>query len=206
MLEIFLLVLALSLDAFVVSFAYGTDHIKIPVGSSQVISILCTLMLGASLFIGSLLQSYLPASLTKTFCFGILFFFGIIKLFDGLLKGWIRQHTSFSKKVQFTWCNLHFIFRIYADPAVADQDLSKTLSAKEAVALAFALSLDGLAVGVGIGMMEVHFFMTMLLSFLIHNVVILLGSILGNKLAARTSLSLTWLSGALLLILAFLKL
>ena len=45
LLEAFLLVAAVSLDAFVASFAYGTNKIKIPVTSLIVISVICSGML-----------------------------------------------------------------------------------------------------------------------------------------------------------------
>ena len=41
-LEALLLVVALSMDAFVASFAYGAQRIKIPFSSAAIISVICT--------------------------------------------------------------------------------------------------------------------------------------------------------------------
>ena len=41
-LEALLLVVALSLDAFVASFAYGAQRIRIPYSSAAIISVICT--------------------------------------------------------------------------------------------------------------------------------------------------------------------
>ncbi len=76
LLEAFLLVAAVSLDAFVASFAYGTNQIKIPLSSLAVISVICSGMLAASLFFGSLLSPYLPQGITTGISFCVLFSVG----------------------------------------------------------------------------------------------------------------------------------
>ena len=52
-----LLVSALSMDAFVASFAYGTDRIRIPFISNVVISFVCTCILSIALLFGSFINS-----------------------------------------------------------------------------------------------------------------------------------------------------
>lgn len=52
-LEALLLVVALSMDAFVASFAYGAQRIKIPFSSAAIISVICTAMLAVSLLAGA---------------------------------------------------------------------------------------------------------------------------------------------------------
>ena len=47
--EAVVLALVLSLDAFVVSFAYGADKIKIPTVSVLIINVLCSFILGVSM-------------------------------------------------------------------------------------------------------------------------------------------------------------
>ena len=50
MIESLLLVLAVSLDAFVASIAYGTNKIKIPFVSATIINIICSSVLGGITF------------------------------------------------------------------------------------------------------------------------------------------------------------
>lgn len=57
-LEALLLVVALSMDAFVASFAYGAQRIKIPFSSAAIISVICTAMLAVSLLAGALLRHF----------------------------------------------------------------------------------------------------------------------------------------------------
>lgn len=60
-LETILLVLTLSLDAFVASIAYGANKIKIPRSSCLIINLVCSLFLGFSVFLGYGLKKFLPA-------------------------------------------------------------------------------------------------------------------------------------------------
>ena len=77
MIEILLLVIALSIDAFVASLAYGADRIKIPVRSAMALSIVSAFILLISMAGGSLISTLLPAYATTVLCFGLLFLLGI---------------------------------------------------------------------------------------------------------------------------------
>lgn len=205
LLEAFLLVAAVSLDSFVASFAYGTNKIKIPPLSVAVISVICSGMLAVSLFFGSLLRDYVPEAVTKGICFTILFLLGVVKLFDSAIKMRIRKH-KIDRQMKFSFLSLQVILNVYADPEKADIDRSKVLSPLEAVSVAVALSLDGLAVGFGAGLANIDFFQAVIICLLFSAVTVGIGSLMGRKLAEKTNLNLTWVGGVLLLVLAFLKL
>lgn len=206
LLEAFLLVTALSTDAFVASFGYGTDKIKIPLSSTAVISIVCTVITAVSLGAGYLLRAVLPGGLTAALCFLILFFIGVMRLFDSSIKACIRRQKDIHRKIKFTLFHLQFIMNIYADPEVADRDSSRCLSVKEAAALAVALSLDGMAVGVGAAIADVNAPAVVVISLIMSALAVVSGAFLGNKVAEKVSWELSWLSGLILIILAFLKL
>ena len=205
-LEALLLVVALSLDAFVASFAYGAQRIRIPYSSAAIISVICTAMLAVSLLAGSLLRPFLPQSLTKGLCFAILFLLGLVKLCDSTIKTLIRKHKRMHRQVSFSLFSLKFILDVYADPEKADRDGSRELSPAEAASLAVALSLDGLAVGFGAALMQVNFLMVMLFSLAVGMLAVRLGGKIGNRAAQKLPFDLSWLSGALLIVLAILKL
>lgn len=205
-LEAFLLVAALSMDAFTASFAYGTDKIKIPVVSVALISVICSGILAVSLFLGKGMAAWIPQRVTGYICFGILLALGVVKLFDSSIKALIRKRNDFSKEICFSMFNLNLILHIYADPQEADLDSSRRLSPKEAASLAVALSLDGLAAGFGAGVADINPFLAIGMSLVIGAVAIVTGCFLGNRLAERISVDLSWLSGAMLIVLAFLKL
>lgn len=205
-LEALLLVVALSLDAFVASFAYGAQRIRIPYSSAAIISVICTAMLAVSLLAGSLLRPFLPQSLTKGLCFAILFLLGLVKLCDSTIKTLIRKHKRMHRQVSFSLFSLKFILDVYADPEKADRDGSRELSPAEAASLAVALSLDGLAVGFGAALMQVNFLMVMVFSLAVGMLAVRLGGKIGNRAAQKLPFDLSWLSGALLIVLAILKL
>ncbi|SNT19182.1 putative sporulation protein YtaF [Anaerovirgula multivorans] len=205
-LEAILLVTALSIDAFVASFAYGTNKIKIPFTSVTTINVICSTLLAMSLFLGSIVSQYIPSHLIKGICFTILFVLGTIKLFDSSIKSFIRKNKNLSKELKFSMFNLKLILNIYADPQEADRDYSRVLSPLEATSLAIAVSLDGLAAGFGVALVNINLMEVVLFSLISDMVAVMLGCYIGNKIAKKLTLNISWLSGVLLIILAILKL
>ncbi len=204
-LESLLLVVALSTDTFVASFAYGAQRIKIPFASAAVISSICTGMLAISLLLGSLLRTLLPYGLTKGLCFALLFLLGLARLCDSAIKALIRKHKQLHRQVSFSIFSLKFILDIYADPEKADRDGSHVLSPLEAASLAFALSLDGLAAGFGAALAQVQPLLVLFLSLAIGMLAVRGGGWLGNRAAQKLPFDLSWISGALLIALAMQK-
>lgn len=204
--EAVILALALSIDAFIASFAYGSNKIKIPMTSIQVINFLCSFILGASLMAGALIRPYIPGNVTVAVCFYILLILGVVKLLDSFAKSVIRKHNSINREIRFAMFNFKFILTLYADPIEADIDASKQISPSEAASLAVALSLDGLAVGFGAALGSVNGLAVFLCSLVTNMLAVILGCYAGNKVAGKLPFNLSWLSGALLIALAVAKL
>lgn len=204
--ESILFSIALSTDAFIASFAYGSNKIKIPFSSLQVISFICTVFLAISLLLGAILKPFLPGYLLKATSFSILFILGIIKLMDNIIKSIINKHTVINKEIKFELLNFNFILNIYANPKDADIDESKLLSPKEAVSLAIALSIDSLAAGFGAALGNVNLFAILIATLIISMISIKSGERLGNMISDKVPFQLSWLSGILLITLAFFRL
>lgn len=204
LLESALLVIALSTDAFLASLAYGSNKIKIPWVSAQVIAFICTGILGISILLGSLLKGFLPSVMLKYISFTILMILGIIKLMDNLIKAIINKFTSISKEIKFTMFSLNIILNIYANPNEADIDKSKTLSPKEAFSLAVALSLDSIAAGFGAAMGNTNIIAVLLFSFFFSILSIKTGEFVGNKVSNKIPF-ISWLGGILLIIIALVR-
>ena len=205
MLETLILVLSVSIDSFLASISYGTSKIKIPLRSVLILDIISSTMLGISLLIGTFLQDYISLNIAKTISFMILFFLGIYRLFEGLLKSYINNRSSDLSPFKFRLFDFHFVLQVYADEIKADFDKSKILTSKEALYLAFALSLDSLAVGFGSSLITINYIEVFIFAIIIGFLVILLGSFIGKKFVENTNLNLAWLSGSMLIILAFLR-
>lgn len=205
-LDAILLVSALSMDAFVASFAYGTSKIKIPFKSAITINLVCSTILAIALFMGSVISKYIPGVFTTSICVTVLLMLGLAKLFDSTLKAILNKSGNLSRDLSFKVFDFKFFLRVCLDGTVADIDHSYELSPKESFSLAVALSLDGLAAGFSTGLMVTNYVEIILFSLVINMIAVLLGCFIGNKVAQKSELNLSWLSGATLILLAFLKL
>ena len=201
-LEAMVLAMALSLDAFVASFAYGSKRIKIPLRSAWVITLTCAGVVGLALLVGTLLRQYIPYELAAGISFTILFALGIVKLLDSVTKSIIRRRAV-RGELKFSLLNFNFILLLYADPEQADIDGSKILSPAEAASLALALSLDGLGVGLGAAIGSANGLVLFVGAIATGIAAVVFGGRLGNKAAEKARLNISWLSGVLLIALAF---
>ena len=125
--------------------------------------------------------------------------------FQNAFKSYLKKMEDQRKKITFRYAGIDFFIDICLDETKADIDQSKTLSVREAVYLAFALSLDSLVTGFGIGLTQVNHAVVLSFSLVLHLVALLLGSLIGQKLAKRSSINISWLSGAILIVLAFIR-
>lgn len=200
--ESIMIVTALSTDAFIASFAYGTNKVKIPFSSVTVINVVCSSILAVSLFLGSVIKNIIPESITHVICFTILFVLGTYKLLGSIL-----DNKAIRKKIKFNFLGLNIETSITSIDEEKNYDVkSKMLMPMEAASLSIALSLDGLAVGVGAALVNSNSVQIVLFSLISDMVAVMLGCFLGNKVAEKISFNLSWLSGVLLLTLSFMKL
>ena len=206
MIEILLLVLSVCIDSFVASFAYGTNNIRIPIRCAMLISFVGSLMLGLSFFAGGLLRNVIPPSLSIFIGFAILMIIGLYRLFEGIFKAIIRGGYNSDKPLTFKLFDLNFVLTVYANETLADFDKSKVLSIKEALYLSIALSFDSLAIGFGASLFNQNYILTLFVCFIVGVLAIVGGMFLGKNLSKKTELSLSWLSGLILMLLAFRKL
>lgn len=206
MLVSILLVLSLCIDSIVASFAYGTNKITIPLKSNLVLTFISTIFLVLSMSIGTFIHELIPENIAHFACFGVLFSLGFMRLFEGLLKNFLNKKALCSDGTCVNIYNFKLILHVYADNTSADMDQSHSLNPKEAIALGIALSLDSLLVGIGIALSSISFLQITVLSLVIHFFAIILGSYLGTKCAKKLNVDLGWLSGAILMLLAILRL
>lgn len=204
--RLIVLIVALSVDAFAASFAYGVDKVRIPPLSAVIVAALSDFILIVSLFIGNLFKAYIPASLTTFLSFSILLALGTAKLFDSSIKRIIRQNRFGSRQLHISFKNLSFILTVYAEPQEANITDVEVLSPSEAISLGLALSLDSAAAGIGAASLEYPLLLTALISFVIGILSVYSGCRLGRLLAARTDFNFSLISGILLVFLAFAKL
>lgn len=187
-----LLAITLSLDSFFTSITYSINHIKISKIAALILSSIGTFLLGIALFCSSILRTSLSSSVCIFSSFFILCAMGCYRLFEPIFKKKIKDQSN-------------LFMQIYKDEVNADIDHSKELSITESIFLGIALSLDSLASGIGIGLSEYNPIMLLLLTFFITFILIEFGYVLGRKLFQNCP-NLNWISGVLLILLAFLRL
>lgn len=205
MFHILVLVLALCMDTFVASMAYGANKVHITWEKIVVMNAICSGCLGIALVAGSVLDGLVPESMTRMVCFISLFLLGVVKLLDYTIKKYINRHVSLHKGITFSFSGLRIIVNIYGDPMAADWDHSQSLSWKEVLFLSFAMSIDSLIAGALSAFLEIPVGLTMGTAFIMGIVVMAAGLFLGRKLAARCKCDLSWISGVLFMILAVTK-
>lgn len=205
-LESIMIVTALSMDAFVASFAYGANKVKIPFSSVTAINVICSSILAVSLFFGSVISNFIPQSLTHLICFLILFILGLTKFGESLVE-WIKEKKGDIKKnIKISFIGINFDINMGIQEEKIDLNPSKILKIKEASSLSIALSLDGLAVGFGAALANSNILQIVAFSLISDMLAVMLGCFIGNRVAEKFSFNLSWLSGIMLMILAFLKL
>lgn len=204
MLSALLLVLAVCIDAFATSVSYGMGKIKIPFFSALIISLIGTSFLAFSIFCARILSSFINPQTCVILSVILLIFLGITNLFQNSLKSLLRKHKG-QKNVSFSLFDISFVIEIFLDETKADIDNSKTLSPKEALALAIALSLDSLASGFSAGLSVKHFWEPVVLSLIIGILAVISGSLIGQRISRKTDINLSWISGVVLISLAIIK-
>lgn len=203
-LEVLILAPAISIDALVASFAYGSQKMKISIGATLIIGLISGGLLGITLFLGERMGGLMPDWLAGLISFTILFGLGTLRIFDSWLKNYIRKRGS-GGEIKFSAFRLTFILQIYADPETADTDGSRTLSPGEALSLGIALSLDGIAAGLGAGLLGAPPLLSAGLTSLLTIIAIVAGGKLGGRLASVLTRDISWVSGGLLILLAVLQ-
>lgn len=204
--DILILVLALCIDTFVASVAYGADRLHISFIKVIAVNGICSGCLGAALFLGGFINGLVPEGLAKGLAFFCLLVLGAVKLMDYMIKRYINNHVTVHKDFTFTVSGLSIIINIYGNPLEADWDNSKSLSWKETVMFSLAMSIDSLLAGTLSGFLMMPPVLTTVAAFVIGIAVMYMGLFLGHKLALLKNWDLSWISGVLFLILALSKL
>lgn len=203
--KILLLVTALCTDSFVASIAYGANKVRVGKRAVTLVNLICSGALGAALCLGTLIGQFVPQGLTKAVCFVSLFMIGVMKLLDYSIKKYINKHNTAHKNISFSVAGLCFIVSIYGNPMEADRDHSKSLSMKEAAFLAFAMSIDSFVAGTLAAFLEVPIPAAVAACFVTGIIVMCAGLFIGKRVADKSRIDLSWLSGILLIALAFSK-
>jgi len=193
--------LASSTDCFASGLSYGINKIRIPLISTLIVVGTCTFTLVASIVLGKYIIEIFNISSTQNLGAIALLIMGIYKLISYIIKV-ITNKKQLNRSIKFSLFSLSFIINICNQPNSADIDNNKSISSFEAVFLAIALSIDGIAMGISTGLTQTSlaFVATIagvLLLFTFCSIT--LGCYIGTTLSKKTNINLGWLSGILLI-------
>ncbi len=193
---------AVSLDSLTAGFTYGTKKVHIPLCSLFLLACVPSVFITAAGSIGSLIGSLFPAGVLPFISFSILSAIGCARLSESLIRHLAKKRPGLIGNRGCKIKQLHIIFTVYLSPEEANRTDLQVLSAKEALLLSLALSLDSVLAGMVFTAAIPR--LTLLFSALLfHLLLFLAGYTLGRLLCRVLRVDLSWLSGLCLLLLAF---
>lgn len=194
--------LAVTLDSLTAGLTYGTRKVRIEVLSYIILVCVPALFIAAANQIGTLLAYLLPPQALSCISFTLLSVLGISKLAESLIRRLARKRPSLARNWGCKIKQINIVFTVYLSPEDANQEDLQTLSAKEALLLSLALSLDSILVGMAFTTEAISWLLLFLFAALFNLLFFLLGYLLGHFLCHLFRVDLSWLSGLFLLLLA----
>lgn len=192
-----LLVIAVSIDTFVMAISCGIDCIKIPFKSALGVGIVGAIMMVISILLSDIICQYIPIKLCTILSCLILCAMGIMNI----LKYFLDKSKRL-KSMSISHEDNPSIIDVYLCGSCADCDKSKEISIKEAVTVSFFMSLDTVATGI-VGGNNLNIIFLGVSALIVQSLTVWWGSILGMKSSKFPDISL--LGGLLLIVLGILK-
>lgn len=201
MIKYFLLTVAVCTDSFAASVGIGGAGIKVPFHSAAVISFVGAFCLTVSAAASEALKLCISSEFFGKLSFGLLLGLGIFNLFQNFFKETVLKSPRLNGKKKSS----AKLTKLFFDGTAADADNSKSISVKEALVLSAALSADSVVTGISSGSLELNLPILSAVCFLTGIPAVLFGVLLGKKLHFALKIDLGWLSGAVLIVLAFIS-
>lgn len=178
-----LFALSANTDNFVVGLSYGIKRIKIKIISNFLIATISLFGTIVSMLMGRIIINLIPRSISNSLGSIILIIIG----------SWTIIKTLIEKSSNGG---------LLDNPEKADLDMSASIDAKESIALAFALTINNLGLGIGASITGLNIIITSLFTFIFSILTIIIGYSLGsNFLSNIFSKKATIVSGLIIIIL-----
>lgn len=195
-----LLAVTVSVDTMLAAAAYSGSGIRIPMRSAAVINAAGAAVLGLSLLLSDLLCGFISPEICRIAGFAVLTSIGTANVLKSLTRNAVRRFAG--RELRLSAAGL--MIRLYLDDTAADCDCSKSLSVREAAALAAASSLDSAATGLSSGICGIRPLYAVLFTFTVGTVAFFLGNKAGRKISSLP-MDLSWTGGLFLILFAFLS-
>ncbi len=156
-----LFVISVNIDSFVVGLSYGMRKVKIGLVSNLIIGLITLAGTILSMLAGKIIFHSISENVSNFIGSIMLILIGSWTLIKPLLK------------------NLHS-GEILENPEKADIDNSSSIDAKESIALAFALTINNVGIGISASITGLNVVLTSALTFVFSMLTIILGYVLGS--------------------------
>ena len=190
------LALAVSTDVFVGFCTCGGRDIRLKRGTAIVSALACAVIFLVFGLIGSLASPLVPDRAERLIGFACLLLIGLTRIFDRAFKALLLRFRR----------SLATVFKIYAEPELADLDRGGDLSLREGVLLASATSIDAAITALGSGLVVAQVVAASVFSIGFAFAAVVLGVSLGRYLSGKLPVNVSVLGGVILIALAVLKL
>ena len=201
--SLLLFLVAVSLDSLTAGFSYGAGRVHIKALSLLFLACVPALFITAAGRIGEVVGSLLPSGVLPVLSFFMLAAIGVAKLLESLIRSIAKKHPSLMGNWGCQIKQINIIFTVYLSPEEANRTDLQILSAKEALLLSLALSLDSVLVGMAFPSAAVPPLTLFLCATLFNLFLFITGCLTGRLLSRVLRIDLSWLSGLCLLLLAF---
>lgn len=203
------IVVASSTDCLTTGLSYGCNNIILPIFSQLIITLTCTLTIVLCIILTNNITIHLISPrIARVIGAIILIILGLYKLSYQIIRT-TAYRKRLNNQLKSSLLGIDLIVNICNQPKIADIDNNKNISPVESILVATALSIDGIAIGVGTGLAGVSLVFVALLGglMLIGTYCSLkLGMYIGANLARKFNKNLGWLSGVLLMLIGIFNL
>lgn len=201
--SLLLFLVAVSLDSLTAGFSYGTGRVHVKALSLLVLACVPAIFITAAGRLGEIVVFLLPPGVLPILSFFMLAAIGIAKLLESLIRTIAKKYPSLMGNWGCQIKQINIIFTVYLSPEEANCTDLQVLSAKEALLLSLALSLDSVLVGMAFPAADISRLALFLSATLFNLLLFIAGCLLGRILSRALRIDLSWLSGICLLLLAF---
>lgn len=175
LIQLMLIVLAVSLDGFTVGLTYGLKKISITITTLLIIISCSGLVVFSSMTFGKIISKFISPQLASNLGGLILICLGLF-----LIISLVRSHIQKAQTINQSYS------AIIHDPLIVDKDKSGSISANEAFVLGIALALDAFGAGIGAAMIGYPTIITTFLIALASGFFVFSGFKLGHLFAKLT--------------------
>lgn len=193
--ELIFIIFALCFDSFAISVSYGISDIRILMSSVAIIGIVSGAVLAFSFAVASPLGEIISQEVCHKIGASLILILAGISLAKSAIDSAVRKNIRPKSK----------LLCMYINETLADTDKSKTLTVKEALLLAPALSSDGLAIGIctGPSMCMKSKIIAVILAVMMSVFLVSIGQIVGRKMFLKLGkkVELNCFQGIILLVL-----